>query len=252
MFSLKDKVIVVTGGCGILGTEFVKVIKAQNGIAIPVDIKGEWSDLGHGDVLDTHSLKPVLSRILDKYGKIDGLVNCAGGNVPEGIVGTNQDVFDISIAGCKKAMELNIWGTIIPIQVFGPEIAKQSGSIINMSSVSSKRALTKVLGYSMGKAALDCFTKWFAVETANRGHKCRINSICPGFFLTNQNLRLLKHEDGTLTERGMAILQHTPLKRFGEPSELVGALVWLLSDESKFVTGADIVVDGGFTINSGV
>lgn len=252
MFSLKDKVIVVTGGCGILGTEFIKAIRNQNGTAIAVDINGQHNDWIYADVLSKASLTDTFHRILDKYGEIDGLVNCAGGNVPEGVLSPSSDVFNLNIDGCKKAMELNIWGTIIPTQVFGPEIAKNAGSIVNMSSVSSKRALTKILGYSMGKAALDCFTKWFAVEMANRGYTCRINSICPGFFLTHQNKNLLTNEDGSLTTRGKTIIGHTPFKRFGEPSELVGALIWLLSDSSKFVTGTDIVVDGGFTINSGV
>lgn len=254
MFSLKNKVIVVTGGCGVLGAEFVRAINQAGGTAISLDISVGFNNdcKQHGSVLDKSRLEVNLSNILKRYGKIDGLVNCAGGNVPEGVLSPSEDVFNLNIGGCKKAMELNIWGTIIPIQAFGPEIAKNSGSIINMSSVSSKRALTKVLGYSMGKAALDCFTKWFAVEMAARGYQCRINSICPGFFLTNQNLRLLTNEDGGLTSRGHSIISHTPLGRFGEPSELVGALIWLLSDASKFVTGADIVVDGGFTINSGV
>jgi NAD(P)-dependent dehydrogenase (short-subunit alcohol dehydrogenase family) len=156
--------------------------------------------------------------------------------------------------GMKDAISLNLWGTLMPIQAFGPEIAKTgSGSIINISSVSAKRPLTRVLGYSMGKAAIDAYTKWFAVEMANRyGDAVRINSIMPGFFLTKQNKNLLTNEDGSLTERGGLIIKNTPFKRFGQPEELIGALIWLLSDASKFVTGMDIGVDGGFTINSGV
>jgi NAD(P)-dependent dehydrogenase (short-subunit alcohol dehydrogenase family) len=191
---------------------------------------------------------------MERYGKIDGLVNAAGGNVPEAVVMPDKDVFDLNMQGMKDAISLNLWGTLMPIQAFGPEIAKTgSGSIINISSVSAKRPLTRVLGYSMGKAAIDAYTKWFAVEMANRyGDAIRINSIMPGFFLTAQNKNLLTKEDGSLTERGNLIINHTPVKRFGEPSELNGALVWLLSDASKFVTGMDIGVDGGFTINSGV
>jgi NAD(P)-dependent dehydrogenase (short-subunit alcohol dehydrogenase family) len=147
-----------------------------------------------------------------------------------------------------------VWGTVIPVQVFGPEIAKTgNGSIVNISSVSPKRAITRVLGYSMGKAAIDIYTKWFAVELAERyGDAVRINSIMPGFFLTTQNKNLLTNPDGTLTDRGNKIVRNTPFKRFGHPDELIGALIWLLSDASKFVTGMDIGVDGGFTINSGV
>ena len=166
----------------------------------------------------------------------------------------DADVFKLNMQGMKDAINLNLWGTLMPIQVFGPEIAKSgSGSIVNISSVSAKRPLTRVLGYSRGKAAIDCYTKWFAVEMANRyGDSIRINSIMPGFFLTAQNKNLLTNMDGSLTERGAKIINHTPFRRFGNPSELNGALVWLLSDASKFVTGMDIGVDGGFTINSGV
>jgi NAD(P)-dependent dehydrogenase (short-subunit alcohol dehydrogenase family) len=181
-------------------------------------------------------------------------VNGAGGNIPSGVLQPTEDVFNLNIDGMKDALVLNLWGTIIPVQVFGPEIAKTgNGSIVNISSVSSKRAITKVLGYSMGKAAIDIYTKWFAIEMANRyGDKIRINSIMPGFFLTSQNKTLLTNEDGSYTDRGNAIIRNTPYKRFGQPEELIGALIWLLSDASKFVTGMDIGVDGGFTINSGV
>jgi NAD(P)-dependent dehydrogenase (short-subunit alcohol dehydrogenase family) len=268
MFSLKGKVIVVTGGTGILGTSFVNAIIEANGTAV---ILGRNEDnckqtvsniIGKGgqasyviaDVLDEAALVAAKNIVIEKYGKIDGLVNAAGGNVPEAVVMPDADVFNLNMQGMKDALSLNLWGTLLPIQVFGPEIAKTgSGSIINISSVSAKRPLTRVLGYSMGKAAIDAYTKWFAVEMANRyGDAIRINSIMPGFFLTAQNKNLLTKEDGTLTERGNLIISHTPFKRFGQPSELNGALVWLLSDASKFVTGMDIGVDGGFTINSGV
>jgi NAD(P)-dependent dehydrogenase (short-subunit alcohol dehydrogenase family) len=151
-------------------------------------------------------------------------------------------------------MELNLWGTLIPTQVFGKEIAKTGkGSIVNISSVSSKKALTKVLGYSMGKAAIDCFTKWFAVEVANRfGDSIRVNAIMPGFFLTEQNRTLLTNEDGSLTDRGNTIIKQTPFKRFGNPDELGNALIYLLSDASHFLTGTEIAIDGGFTAFSGV
>ena len=268
MFSLKGKVIVVTGGTGVLGAGFVKGIAAQGGVPI---ILGQNVEKGNervaevkangGDahfisvnVLEEAQLVAAKNEILGKYGKIDGLVNGAGGNIPSGVLQPTDDVFNLNIDGMKDALVLNLWGTIIPVQVFGPEIAKTgNGSIVNISSVSSKRAITKVLGYSMGKAAIDIYTKWFAIEMANRyGDKIRINSIMPGFFLTSQNKNLLTNEDGSYTDRGNAIIRNTPYKRFGQPDELIGALVWLLSDASKFVTGMDIGVDGGFTINSGV
>lgn len=269
LFSLKDKVIIVTGGTGVLGGSFVKAINRQGGIVVIIGLDGKMGDQRVAEiesnggaaalsivanVLEESQLIIARDKIMATYGRIDGLVNAAGGNVPEGVLQPEKDVFDLNIDGMKKAMVLNLWGTIIPIQVFGPEIAKSGGgSIVNISSVSSKRALTRVLGYSMGKAAVDCYTKWFAVEMANRyGDAIRMNSIMPGFFLTEQNRTLLTQPDGTLTERGHSIISHTPFKRFGNPEELVGALIWLLSDASKFVTGMDIGVDGGFTVNSGV
>lgn len=268
LFSLKDKVIIVTGGTGVLGGSFVKAINRQGGIVVIIGLDGKMGDQRVAEiesnggaalsivanVLEESQLIIARDKIMATYGRIDGLVNAAGGNVPEGVLQPEKDVFDLNIEGMKKAMVLNLWGTIIPIQVFGPEIAKSGGgSIVNISSVSSKRALTRVLGYSMGKAAVDCYTKWFAVEMANRyGDAIRMNSIMPGFFLTEQNRTLLTQPDGTLTERGHSIISHTPFKRFGNPEELVGALIWLLSDASKFVTGMDIGVDGGFTVNSGV
>ncbi len=268
MFSLKDKVIIVTGGTGVLGSAFVQAIVAQ-GASVAIIGRNETKGMqkateliaGGGraisicaDVLEQHQLIAARQKILANFGRIDGLVNAAGGNVPEGIVFPTADIFDLDIEGMKKAMTLNLWGTIIPVQVFGPELAKSgNGSIVNISSVSSKRALTRVLGYSMGKAAVDCYTKWFAVEMANRyGDAIRMNSIMPGFFLTDQNRSLLTNPDGSLTDRGNSIISHTPFKRFGHPDELTGALIWLLSDASKFVTGMDIGVDGGFTVDSGV
>jgi NAD(P)-dependent dehydrogenase (short-subunit alcohol dehydrogenase family) len=268
MFSLNEKVIVVTGGTGVLGTGFVKAIAQQGAkvVIIGLDEKSgeqrvaEIETMGGqalsivANVLEEEQLIAAREKVLATYGYINGLVNAAGGNVPEGVLSPDKDVFDLNIEGMKKAMVLNLWGTITPVQIFGPEIAKTgNGSIVNISSVSSKRALTRVLGYSMGKAAVDCYTKWFATEMANRyGDAIRMNSIMPGFFLTEQNRTLLTNADGSLTERGKSIIQQTPFKRFGQPEELVGALIWLLSDASKFVTGMDIGVDGGFTISSGV
>lgn len=268
LFSLKDKVIIVSGGTGILGGAFVKAIAEQQAKVV---IIGRNEQLGNSrvseinnnggnaifiaaDVLAETQLKNAREKIIATYGRIDGLVNAAGGNIPAGVLPPERDVFDLNIEGVKSAMDLNLWGTIIPVQIFGPEIAKSgNGSIVNISSVSTQQAVTRVLGYSMGKTAVDCYTKWFALEMANRyGDTIRMNSIMPGFFLTEQNRALLTVPDGTLTERGNAIIRQTPFKRFGNPDELTGALIWLLSDASKFVTGSIITVDGGFTINSGV
>jgi NAD(P)-dependent dehydrogenase (short-subunit alcohol dehydrogenase family) len=269
LFSLKDKVIIVTGGTGILGTSFVNAIVEAGGTVVIADIKEEacvnraeeingngGRALGiYANVLDEESLNKAKEIILAEFGKIDGLVNAAGGNVPEAVVENNADIFTMNIEGMKKALVLNLWGTIIPSQVFGAAIAKNEGkgSIVNISSVSPKNALTKVLGYSMGKAAIDIYTKWFAVEVANRyGDKIRVNAIAPGFFLTDQNRTLLTNPDGSYKERSHKIINHTPFKKFGQPDDLKGALVYLLSDASSFVTGSEIFVDGGFTKFSGV
>lgn len=267
-FTLEGKTIVVTGGSGILGTAFVHAIASAKGnvviadlnitaaekLAAEVNAKGCTAIAVETNVLDEAQLITARTKILEQFGRIDGLVNAAGGNVPEGVHPADADIFSLNIEGMKKAMVLNLWGTIIPTQVFGKVMADQgSGSIVNISSVTPKRAITKVLGYSMGKAAVDCFNQWFAVEVANRfGDKIRVNAIMPGFFLTDQNRTLLTAADGSLTERGNTIIKQTPFKRFGSPEELTGALIFLLSDASKFVTGMQIGVDGGFTINGGV
>jgi NAD(P)-dependent dehydrogenase (short-subunit alcohol dehydrogenase family) len=268
LFTLKNKVIVVTGATGVLGGSFVEAISKQGATVLLI---GQNESVGEeratfirnqggeavflkANVLVEAELEAAKNKALETYGTIHGLVNGAGGNLPEGVLSPDQDVFTMNLEGMKKTMELNVWGTLLPVQVFGPAIAKSGvGSIVNISSVNSKRAVTRGLGYSMGKAAIDLYTKWFAVEMANRyGDAVRINSIMPGFFLTKQNKNLLTKEDGSLTERGNLIIKNTPFKRFGSPDELTGALIWLLSDASKFVTGMDIGVDGGFTINSGV
>lgn len=268
LFTLKNKVIVVTGATGVLGGSFVEAISKQGATVLLI---GQNESVGEeratyirnqggeavflkANVLVQAELEAAKNKAVETYGTIHGLVNGAGGNLPEGVLSPDQDVFTMNMEGMKKTMELNVWGTLLPVQVFGPAIAKSGvGSIVNISSVNSKRTVTRGLGYSMGKAAIDLYTKWFAVEMANRyGDAVRINSIMPGFFLTKQNKNLLTKEDGSLTERGNLIIKNTPFKRFGSPDELTGALIWLLSDASKFVTGMDIGVDGGFTINSGV
>ena len=268
LFSLEDKVIVVTGGTGVLGGSFVKGIADAGGIAVilgrnavvaqqradEINADGGKAFPVVADVLEETDMVKARDTILEKYGTIDGLVNGAGGNIPEGVLQPEADIFSMNIDGMQKAMVLNVWGTIIPTQVFGAVMAKKgSGSIVNISSVSSKQVITKVLGYSMGKAAVDCYNQWFAVEVANRfGDAIRVNAIMPGFFLTEQNRTLLTQPDGSYTQRGNLVIQHTPFKRFGKPEELVGALIYLLSDASKFVTGMQIGVDGGFTVFSGV
>lgn len=267
-FSLKGKVIIVTGGTGILGSSFVDGIANAGGtvailgrnqaVAIQradaIKSKGGKALGIVADVLKQDELIIAKDKILRSFGRIDGLVNGAGGNMPQGVLQPEEDIFNMNLDGMKQVMEVNLWGTLLPTQVFGQEIAKTGrGSIVNISSMNSKRAVTKVLGYNMGKAAMDCYNQWFAVELANRyGDAIRMNALAPGFFLTDQNRNLLTKPEGGYTPRGESVIRNTPFKRFGHPDELIGALVWLLSDASAFVTGAMICVDGGFSVFSGV
>ena len=267
-FTLDGKVIVVTGGTGILGEAFIQGIAAAGGaVAIMgrnrkvAEERAEAVNNSGGraipliaDVTNEEQLNDALAQTLDKFGKIDGLVNGAGGNMPAAVLQPEADIFSLDMPALLQVMQLNLFGSVLPTQVFGKAIRDNGGgSIVNISSMASQHAITKVLGYSLAKSAIDSYTKWFAVELARRyGDKIRMNAIAPGFFLTEQNRTLLTNEDGSLTARGQLVLNNTPFNRFGAPSELVGALVWLLSDASKFVTGARITVDGGFEIFSGV
>jgi len=267
-YSLAGKVIIVTGGTGILGDAFVKGIVAAGGAvgilgrneAVAEERAKAINDNGGkaialvADVLNEAELKQANEKIINSFGRLDGLVNGAGGNMPQGVLMPDEDIFKMNLDGMKKVLEVNLWGTILPTQVFGESIAKTGkGSIVNISSMNSKSAVTRVLGYNMGKAAVDCYNQWFAVELANRyGDAIRMNALAPGFFLTEQNRNLLTKPEGGYTQRGESVIRKTPFKRFGHPDELIGALVWLLSDASAFVTGSMICVDGGFSIFSGV
>jgi NAD(P)-dependent dehydrogenase (short-subunit alcohol dehydrogenase family) len=267
-FSLKDKVIVVTGATGVLGEAFVKTLSdagaklalvgrnqeiAEKRVCDIKDSGGEAIAV-IADVLDKKQLEAGLEKILNAYQRIDGLVNGAGGNIKEAVIDPSQDIFSIDIEATRKVFDLNLFGTILPVQVFGPAIAASGeGSIVNISSMASSQAITKVLGYSMAKAAIDNYTRWMSVEMANRyGEKIRMNAIAPGFFITHQNRAMLTNPDGSLTPRGQSVINNTPYKRFGDPKELCGALIWLLSGASSFVSGQTIYVDGGFSVFSGV
>lgn len=268
-FTLKGKVIIVTGGTGILGEAFIKGIADAGGIvavlgrnekvaterANAIIAKGGEAIALIADVTNENDLIKARDLVLSKYGKIDGLVNAAGGNQPDAVIQPDQDIFKLNMTALQNVMNLNLFGTLLPTQIFGEAMKNNTEitSIVNISSVATEQAMTKVLGYSLAKSAIDSYTKWFAVELAKRyGDKIRMNSIVPGFFLTEQNRTLLTNPDGSLTERGNLVIQNTPYKRFGNPDELIGALVWLLSDASKFATGSKVTLDGGFTIFSGV
>lgn len=264
LFSLNGKNIIVTGGTGVLGKHFTfGLVKAGADVIVIGRNREKASEIFQGnsnihfydsDVLNEERLLEIKEKIVLDFGEIHGLVNSAGGNIKSAVIEDDADIFSMNIQGLQDALHLNTIGTLIPIKVFGKILAENSGgSIVNISSVSAKRPLTKVLGYGMGKAALDNYTQWMVVELAKRyGEKLRINSISPGFFLSEQNKNLLYQHDGNLSPRGKKIIGHTPFQRFGQPEELVSALIWLLSDSSKFVTGSDIIIDGGFTKYSGV
>ncbi|MEJ2052399.1 MAG: SDR family oxidoreductase [Calditrichaceae bacterium] len=267
-FDIKDRVAVLSGGGGILAGEMAKGLLNSGAKVVLLDINKdnldkkvkELKQTDHEiiglqcDVLDEEKLRNVNNEILSKFGHIDILVNAAGGNMTSATIDIGQNVFDLKIENFKKVTDLNLIGTVLPTLIFGEDMAKEkSGSIINISSMASTSVITRVVGYSAAKAAIDNFTKWMAVELAQKfGDGLRVNAIAPGFLITDQNRRLLTNEDGSLTQRGKTILDITPFKRFGEPEEMVGTVLWLASDASRFVTGAVIPIDGGFSVFSGV
>lgn len=267
-FSLKGKVIVVTGGTGVLGKAFVKALAEAGSKLCIIGRNKEKADervrmvqtLGAdalavvADVMDEQSMRAAKDLILEKWGTIDGLVNAAGGNIPGATIGPDDSIFDNKIGDTIKAIELNLYGTIIPTMIFAEVMAERGvGSIINISSLAASRPITRVLGYTVAKHGIDGFTKWMAAELALRySNKIRVNAIAPGVFLTEQNRTLLTNSDGTYTDRANKFVQGTPFSRLGDPSELEGTLVYLLSEAAAFVTGETIFVDGGFNSWSGV
>lgn len=268
LFNVENKVTVLTGGGGILAGAMAKGFLQAKAKVVLLDINetnlakkiASLRDTGFEvigfqcNVLSEASLKGVHQKIIDTFGRVDVLINAAGGNMSGATIGVDQTVFDLQMDQLEKVMELNLHGTILPTMIFGKSMTVQkSGSIINISSMASYRVISRVVGYSAAKAAIDNFTKWMAVEMAQKfSSNIRVNAIAPGFLITEQNRTLLTNEDGSLTERGTNILNYTPFKRFGEPEELVGTVIWLASDASKFVTGTIIPIDGGFNIASGV
>jgi NAD(P)-dependent dehydrogenase (short-subunit alcohol dehydrogenase family) len=206
------------------------------------------------DVLDRPALERTRDEVLSKWGRIDALLNGAGGNMPGATISPEKTFKDLDFDAFQQVIDLNLHGTVLPSLVFTPAMMQGGrGSVVNYSSVSSPQTLTRVVGYSAAKAGVDNFTRWLAVDMAKRtGGKVRVNAIMPGFFLGEQNRRLLTHEDGSLTERGKQIVQKTPFGRFGDAPELHGAIHYLLADASQFVTGQTLAVDGGFSIFSGV
>ena len=268
LFSIKDKVAVVTGGYGVLGSNISKYLgtqgakvavigrRAEEGAKVVDEIKSKGGEATFfkADVVNLDDLKKCKEAILTAYGSIDILVNVAGGNVPGATVQPDQSFFDMKAEDWKKVTELNLDGTVFPTIVFGEAIAAQKrGSIVNVSSMAAYASITRVVGYSAAKAAVSNFTKWLATETALKyGDKVRVNAIAPGFFLGHQNRSLLLNPDGSYTERSHKIINGTPMGRFGDISELNGAVQFLCSEAATFITGVVLPIDGGFLAFSGV
>ena len=221
-----------------------KALQASNHQAIPLT----------ADVMDKSSLQQARQKLMQQFGKIDILITAAGGNVSGATIFGDLTFFNMPQAAFEQVVSLNLTGTLLPSQIFGEVMAQQkSGSIINVSSMTAQKPLTRVLGYGNAKAAVDNFTKWLAVELAHKyGDQMRVNAIAPGFFIGEQNRDFLLQADGSYTPRGQLIIDHTPMRRFGEPEELVGTAVWLASDAAQFITGIVVPVDGGFSAFSGV
>jgi NAD(P)-dependent dehydrogenase (short-subunit alcohol dehydrogenase family) len=266
-FSLAGRVAVVTGGSGAIGSA-VALGLAQAGAGVAVLARGAEGvertartlvDGGHdaigirADVLDDQSLAAARDLVLGRFGGVDILVNCAGGNTGAATLADDASPFSLPADAMRAVVDLNLMGTVLPIQVFGASMRDGAGcSIVNVSSMAATRALTRVPGYAAAKAGIESITRSFAVELARRGTGIRVNAIAPGFIVGEQNRSLLLSDDGALTDRGAAIVAGTPLARLGEPAELVSTVVWLASDGARFVTGIVVPVDGGFSAFSGV
>ena len=267
-FDLSGKVAVVTGGAGILCTAMCRSL-AENGAKIVVlDLDPEAAEKLAGEirtsggdalgipcnVLEKSSIENAAETIMTNYGRVDILINGAGGNRPQATTNPEQTFFDLPADALRWVFDLNLMGTILPSQVFARVMAsRKCGVILNISSMNAFRPLTRIAAYSAAKAGVSNFTQWLAVHLAQEySPDIRVNAIAPGFFIGQQNRRLLLNEDGTLTPRGQAILSHTPMGRFGNPEDLLGTVLWLVSPASAFITGVVVPVDGGFSAFGGV
>lgn len=264
LFDIKGQVVVITGATGVLGREIGKYLAQQGAIVVLLGRKQEVGDAlvqeiqSNGDeaiflacdVMDTASVQSVCDTVLARYGKIDALLNAAGGNMPGATIAPTGTIFDVQIEEFQKVLNVNLTGTVIPTQIFlKPMVEAGKGSIVNFSSMAAFRPLTRVMGYAAAKAGISNFTAFLANEVATKfSPSIRVNAIAPGFFLTNQNRALLTQPDGSLTERGADVIRQTPFKRFGKPEELCGTIHYLISEASTFVTGTVAVVDGGFNV----
>jgi NAD(P)-dependent dehydrogenase (short-subunit alcohol dehydrogenase family) len=268
LFSIAGKVAVITGAGGVLGGSIAKHFALQGVNVAALDIRQEQLDarvkelraLGGeaegfvGSVLDVESLEKVANSVADRWGRVDILLNIAGGNLPGATLAPDQPVFDMNLADWKKVTDLNLNGTVYPCLAFGKIMAAQkSGAIVNVSSMTAYSAITRVPGYSVAKTGVSNFTQWLAMEVALKyGDGIRVNAIAPGFFIGDQNRSVLINPDGSLTERSLKVVAKTPMRRFGDITELNGAVQFLCSAAASFVTGVVLPVDGGFSSFSGV
>ncbi len=269
MYDFTDRTVVVTGGTGILGGEIACALVGCGANVAIMDRNTELREdmkkkieasvgraiVVYGDVLDRDVLNQSFERILEEFGKVDILINAAGGNHPDATTSPEKPFFDLPLEAFRFTSELNLLGTVLPSQIFGKHMAERGeGVILNVSSMNAFRPLTRIPAYSAAKAAVSNFTQWLAVHMAQEySPKIRVNAIAPGFFLTMQNKFLLIDEKtGELTPRGKSIIDHTPMGRFGDPEDLLGTVLWLISPASSFVTGIVVPVDGGFSAFSGV
>ena len=262
LFCIENKVIAITGGYGILGTQMAIYLAEQGAKVV---ILGRSKEKGESlaekirksggeaaffvsDVLNKANLEQNKDDILETYGKLDVLINAAGGNMPGATIPPDKTIFDVEVKAFKDVIDLNLFGTVLPTLVFSKAMMDNGkGNIINIASMSSFRPLTRVMGYGVAKAAVANFTEYMAGELATKfGDNFRVNALAPGFFITEQNKNLMLNPDGSYSERAKTVLAHTPFHRFGKSEELLGAIHYLASDASSFVNGTILVVDGGF------
>jgi NAD(P)-dependent dehydrogenase (short-subunit alcohol dehydrogenase family) len=269
LYDFTGRTIIVTGGTGVLGSGMVQALAGCGANVAVLSRKPEVKEAGllhrpesegrvlhvYGDVLQLETLQRAAEAVTAEWGSVYGLINAAGGITPGAYIGPNQTFFDLAPEAILANVNLNLMGTVLPCQVFGRQMAQQGeGVILNVSSMTAFRPLTRAVAYGAGKAAVSNFTTWLAVHLAqNFSPRIRVNAIAPGFFVTELNRHLLTNvETGELTARGQAIMDHSPQGRFGVPEDLTGAMLWLMSPASAFVTGIVLPVDGGFLAFGGV
>ena len=268
LYDISGKTAVVTGGAGVLCAVMCRAL-AQAGAKVAVldlnpdaaeHLAAEIRSTGGEaisvvcNVLDKACIESSAQEVLAKFGHVDILINGAGGNKPQATTNPEQSFFDLPAEALRWVFDLNLMGAILPSQVFGKIMAGQkNGIILNISSMNSFRPLTRIPAYSAAKAGVSNFTQWLAVHMAQEySPNTRVNAIAPGFFVGEQNRRLLLNDDDSLTPRGQSIISHTPMARFGNPNDLLGTVLWLVSPASAFVTGIVVPVDGGFSAFTGV